>query len=313
MLGRPVQTLCRPLFSYPGVTPLRYHQRMPNPLTPQQIDHYRTEGYFVAERLLDAADLQRVEACIDELVDAALASSDYSEVMELEPQGDGERPAVRRVYNPFAQHDTFRDLACSDRILDRVAQLIGDDIAIQHSKLNMKPARVGSVVEWHQDLSYFPHTNDSLVTLLIYLDDATRANGCLQVLPRRHDRFMKHMHDDGTFAGMITEPMNEEPVSLEAPAGSVIFMHCMTPHSSLPNTSDHARRTLIFEYRAADAYPIYMGEMTLRNEAHAVMLRGEPAPFARLGKVQPLIPRFPGMVSSLYDLQAKSRAAATVK
>lgn len=44
---------------------------VPHPLTPQQIDRYRTEGYFVAERLLDVADLQRIEACIDELVDAA--------------------------------------------------------------------------------------------------------------------------------------------------------------------------------------------------------------------------------------------------
>ena len=27
-----------------------------------------------------------------------------------------------------------------------------------------------AAVEWHQDLAYFPHTNDSLVTALIYLD-----------------------------------------------------------------------------------------------------------------------------------------------
>ena len=56
----------------------------------------------------------------------------------------------------------------------------------------MKPSRVGSAVEWHQDLAYFPHTNPDLVNTLIYLDDATEENGCLQVLPRQHDRFFDH-------------------------------------------------------------------------------------------------------------------------
>ena len=66
-----------------------------------------------------------------------------------------------------------------DRILNRIKLLIGPNIAFQHSKLNMKPAKVGSIVEWHQDLAYFPHTNTNLVTTLIYLDDAPKENGCL--------------------------------------------------------------------------------------------------------------------------------------
>ena len=55
---------------------------------------------------------------------------------------------------------------------------------------------------------------------------------------------------DGRFAGMITEDLESgqfgKPVSLEAPAGSAIFMHCITPHSSHPNRSDKPRRTLIY-------------------------------------------------------------------
>ena len=63
---------------------------------------------------------------------------------------------------------------------------------------------------------------------------------------------------------MITETVDDgrfgNPVPLEAPAGSVIFMHCVTPHSSKPNRSENPRRTLIYEYRAADAFPIYFGQ-----------------------------------------------------
>jgi ectoine hydroxylase-related dioxygenase (phytanoyl-CoA dioxygenase family) len=199
-------------------------------------------------------------------------------------------------------------MATDARILDRVEQLIGSDLFIQHSKLNMKPAKVGSVVEWHQDLTYFPHTNDDLVTMLIYLDDANVNNGCLQVLPQKHHAYLNHCNVDGSFAGMVTDPIEEEPISLEAPAGSVILMHCLTPHCSLPNRSDRARRTLIFEYRAADSFPLYMGPMTGRNEEHAVLVRGKLAPFARLGSINPLIPHFAGKVTSLYDLQNRTKS-----
>lgn len=38
----------------------------------------------------------------------------------------------------------------------------------------------------------FPHTNDDLVTTLVYLDDATEENGCLQVLPETFCRLTRH-------------------------------------------------------------------------------------------------------------------------
>jgi len=279
-------------------------------LTTEQIDQYRTDGYLVLERLFNADDLAAADDCITELTEQALAAGDHSQIMELEPEPADGKPTPRRIYNPFKQHERFRNMATDVRILDRVEQLIGPDLFIQHSKLNMKPARVGSVVEWHQDLTYFPHTNDDLVTLLIYLDDANINNGCLQVVPRKHRAYLNHCNPDGTFAGMVTERIEEEPVSLEAPAGSVIMMHCLTPHCSLPNRSDHARRTLIFEYRAADSFPLYMGPMTMRNEEHAVLVRGKPAPFARLGTIDPMIPTYGEAVTSLYDLQNRTKSRA---
>lgn len=283
------------------------------PLTPEQVEQYRREGYLVVPRVLGTPDLEHIDAVIHELTDQALATGDYADVLELEPEPVGGRRVPRRIYNPYDQHPAFRNLAADPRLLDRIESLIGPDINLQHSKLNMKPARVGSVVEWHQDLAYFPHTNDDLVTTLIYLDDATEENGCLQVLPRHHKQFFRHETEDGYFAGMITEEVGDgrfgRPVPLPAPAGSVIFMHCVLPHSSLPNRSAHPRRTLIFEYRAEDSFPLWFGEMTARNEALYRPLRGRPARFARFGGPAPLIPRVRGVIQSLYKLQEETREA----
>ena len=276
-------------------------------LSDAQTDAYRREGYIVVESFFDDGMLARIGEAISEITSDALRQDDFSDVLELEPV-DGE-PVPRRIYDPYALHQAFRDLFEDDRLLGCTEQLIGPNILLQYTKLNMKPPRVGSVVEWHQDMSYYPCTNDDIVTLLIYLDDATEANGCLRVLPRHHSHFFNHDTDDGMFAGMITDDLESgrfgEIVSLEAPAGSVIFMHCITPHSSLPNRSQHARRTVIGEVRAADSFPIHFGEMTQAGSQQRI-LRGRPQKFARFGGPRPLIPQA-AIHTSIYDLQAQTR------
>jgi ectoine hydroxylase-related dioxygenase (phytanoyl-CoA dioxygenase family) len=281
-------------------------------LTDGQREHFRTEGYVVVESVFDRRDLVKIDAAIAEMASAALQpGADMSRVLELEPEQVDGRPVVRRLYDPYDQHAAFQALATDPRLLDKIESLIGADFNLQHSKLNMKPARAGSAVEWHQDLAYFPHTNDDLVTTLIYLDNASEENGCLQVLPRHHHHFFSHTQADGTFAGKITEDLNSGrfglPQPLAAPAGSVIFMHCILPHCSLPNRSNKPRRTLIFEYRANDSLPIYFGPMTHDEEARYRPIRGQRAAFARFGGPPPLIPLVRERYSSLYELQQRTK------
>ncbi|MBA3710223.1 MAG: phytanoyl-CoA dioxygenase family protein [Planctomycetes bacterium] len=276
-----------------------------------EVARYRRDGAIVVPRLFAAEDLTRAHDAIAELTRSARApGADHAAILEFEPEPVDGQQVPRRIYDPFLQHQAFRALATDARVLDRVESLIGPDIAIQHSKLNMKCARVGSSVEWHQDLTYFPHTNSDLVTVLIYLDDATEENGCLQVLPGQHHHFFDHTRADGTFAGMIAEDLSGcgTPVPLPAPAGSAIFMHCLTPHSSLTNRSDQARRTLIFEYRAADAFPIWFGDGVTASERKTCHLRGSPARTARFGGPPPPIPRFPSTMPSLYEVQRQTKS-----
>lgn len=210
-----------------------------------EVEDYRREGCLVVESALGADDLQQLDDAVRELTEAALGSDDRAEMIELEPQSSGDPARVRRIRDPYDHHPAFRAVAHDARIVDRVESLIGGDLELHHSKLNMKPAQVGSRVVWHQDLAYYPHSNDSVLAVLIYIDDASERNGCIQVMPRVHDRYLEHTHPTGEFAGRIVEPVDAEPRPLPAPAGSAIFLHGLTPHSSLPNRSDEDRRTLI--------------------------------------------------------------------
>ena len=68
-------------------------------------------------------------------------------------------------------------------MLNMGAQLIGPGIRLNNTKLNLKSGGFGSAVEWHQDLAFYPHTNDDLLAVGVCMDDMMLLNGCLLVIP----------------------------------------------------------------------------------------------------------------------------------
>ena len=46
----------------------------------------------------------------------------------------------------------------------------------------------GSEIGWHQDWAFYPHTNDDLITVGIYLDDCFEKNGPLKIIKNSHKK-----------------------------------------------------------------------------------------------------------------------------
>ena len=277
-------------------------------LSPTQVEQYNTEGYVVVPDFLSTDQVASFLAEMDAVSAGNTLAEHDATRMEMEPNQPPDGTQVRRLYEPCGQYEVFRQFSDSQKLLDAVAALLGPDLVYHYSKINMKPAGVGSPVEWHQDLSYYPLTNRGSVSILFYLDDATVDNGCLQVIPRRHrDELLSHS-TDGFFQGRVTEAVDEsQAVPVPGNAGSVIFMHAMTPHSSIANSSPSPRRTLILSYRRADAFPIYAGEMTHKTEVHSRLVRGQAPREARFEDHTFPIPLYKDAIVSLYDLQERSR------
>lgn len=277
-------------------------------LTSEQAAQYKEHGYTIFSGFLSQSEVDALLADIEMIsAEATVANHDRSR-MEMEPSQGPEGKLVRRIYEPCTHYPRFRSLSESKRLLDVAEQLLGPNLIFHYSKINMKPPTIGSVVDWHQDLTYYPLTNSGSVSILFYLDNTDSSNGCLQVIPDAHlDRPLDHTLN-GIFQGRITEPVDaSKAVFLEGKAGTTIFMHCLTPHSSAPNKSAKARRTLILSYRAADAFPIYVGSNTDDSEAHIRLVRGERLQTARFGMTSFPIPQFPKRTKSLYELQELSR------
>lgn len=277
------------------------------------MNDYRRQGFALVADFVSPERLDALREETERIVSASKTARFDPTRVEMEPDRASSGRQIRRIYEPCEHYAPFRDHAGSAEILDAVEQLIGPDLLLHYSKLNMKPAEVGSVVEWHQDLSYYPLTNRDSLAVLIYLDDASVENGCLRVLPGRHEAELLDHSAAGVFQGCITERVDTgDAVDLPGKAGTALFLHGMTPHASARNHSGKRRRVLIVSYRAADAFPIHIDARTAATETYTRLVRGAPARQARFTFRSFPIPVYGAKEASLYELQERSRKRRSV-
>jgi ectoine hydroxylase-related dioxygenase (phytanoyl-CoA dioxygenase family) len=229
-------------------------------LTKTEIEQYREFGYLVVADVLDARALAEVRRAADAIVADAGKVTTHTEVYDLEASHTPERPRVRRIKTPHKHFPFFAALTRDARITGIIGQLIGADIRLHGSKLNMKSAGYGAAVEWHQDWAFYPHTNDDVLATGLYLDDCDLENGPLLVLPGTHRGTVYDHHGDGYFAGAMAPEIAgldySKAVPLVGKAGSMTIHHARLVHGSAVNTSSNPRRLLLHEYAAADAWPL---------------------------------------------------------
>jgi len=279
-------------------------------LTQTQVDSFQEDGYLVLERHLSDAVISSVRAEIARFEEEARSMTESNERLELEEGHTSAEPRIRRIRLPHTISSVMHELMLSDDILAPARDLIGPNLRLHTTKLNMKSPENGAAIEWHQDYAFYPHTNDDILAIGVIIDDMESANGPLMVYPGSHKGPVYDHHIDGVFAGgfLPTEVgLNpSDAVELSGPAGSLSIHHGRAVHGSAQNTSDRSRRILFFEMMAADAFPI-MGSLTGWNgieDYNTRMLCGEPTITPRLKDIPIRIPQpQPDVPISIYEIQ----------
>ena len=229
-------------------------------ISDEQVAFYREHGYLVVEGVLDSARLDELRRVTDRIIAGAGGTRAHTDVYDLEDSHTPSAPRVRRIKEPTKVHPVYYALARDGRILSVLSRLIGPDIRFHGDKLNIKAAAYGAPVEWHQDWAFYPHTNDDVLAVGILLDDAREENGPMMVVPGSHKGPIFDHHHDGRFAGAFDHEASRLDVSgavpLLAPAGSITVHHARTVHGSTLNRSSRPRRLILFEFTAADAWPL---------------------------------------------------------
>jgi phytanoyl-CoA hydroxylase len=280
-------------------------------ISEQDVQAYKRDGLIVVPDVLDASTLSQVRSVIAELVADSAKTLAHTDVYDLEPGHTAENPRVRRIKTPHKVHALFNDIVRSPAVLDILKQLIGANLRLHGSKLNMKSAQYGSPVEWHQDWAFYPHTNDDVLAIGVLLDDCDLSNGPMLVTPGTHTREVWNHHgDDGCFAGLIDpDSIKTEigrAIACTGRAGSMSFHHVRALHGSAMNTSDRSRNLLLYEVAASDAWPL-MGVKDF-DEFNSRLLSGDPVVAPRMTNVPVRIPLPPATrQGSIYETQSAAK------
>lgn len=227
---------------------------MPRSLTTEQISEFQDNGYLIAPKLFDAEEARILHA-------AAKADKAFSKhAYDLE---DGEGGKAQLVLWNKAGEDLWGAIARSERIVDAMEALLGDEVYHYHSKMSIKRARTGGAWSWHQDYGYWYQNGclfPDMASAFIAIDPNTKANGCLQVLRGSHKmgRIEHGRFGDQTGADpdrVDAAKKNMEIIYVEIEPGDTLFFHSNTLHRSDQNTSEHPRWSLLCCYNTKHNNP----------------------------------------------------------
>jgi ectoine hydroxylase-related dioxygenase (phytanoyl-CoA dioxygenase family) len=276
-------------------------------LPAREIARYREDGFIVVPGVFSASEVEELRRVTDEFVRKAADVSANDDIYDLEDSHSAADPRVRRIKTPHLHHPAYARAARHDNIVAILKDLWGT-VRLDTGKLNMKSAGYGAPVEWHQDWAFYPHTNDDLAAVGIMLDDIDEENGPMLVVPGSHTGpVWDHHGPDGRFCGAMEPAACDLDFSRAVPclgkAGSVTVHHVRAVHGSATNFSGRERRFLLYQYRAADAWPLlgFAGGIEKFDE---LLLAGAPTIEPRLAAVPVRLPLPPAAhQGSIYENQ----------
>jgi ectoine hydroxylase-related dioxygenase (phytanoyl-CoA dioxygenase family) len=216
-------------------------------LTEEDVLQFHIDGYLFVEQFLDAeeASLLQQTCRADRLL--------QQNAMDVK-DSSGRRTNLSLWNHPG--NDIYGMIARSQRMVETVEQLLGDEVYHYHSKLSAKEPKVGGAWEWHQDYGYW-YLNGCLfpdmLSVFIAVDPCTKENGCMQVLRGSHSMGRIDHGFVGEQTGADLERVEQakkrmELVYCEMQPGTALFFHSNLLHTSEANLSEHPRWGLICCY-----------------------------------------------------------------
>lgn len=150
-----------------------------------------------------------------------------------------------------ALHDldpVFNNFSRSAQMMKLASDLGLNEYVIIQSMMIFKHAKIGGVVDVHQDATFLYTEPGSCIGFWFALEDATIENGCLWAKPGGHKTSLRSWFRRKETGGTESVILDDEPLSMEGmipievKKGACVVLHGLLPHYSLPNTSGKSRQ-----------------------------------------------------------------------
>ncbi|GAA2107139.1 hypothetical protein GCM10009841_26920 [Microlunatus panaciterrae] len=217
-------------------------------ITPDMIDQYRTEGYFVLENVISPEDLELLRSGAEYSMQRLDAEMDAAGVERLGINARGKRYFSHLIY----QHrPELRRFIFGPTMAAICRSVLGQDAYLFWEQYVIKAADPDTAFAWHQDSGYVHEDHDPYLTCWIALDDVTEENGSVYLLPYSRSgirSYVKHIRsatgDEVCYFG------SDRGMPVIVPAGSIVCFSSTVIHRSGPNLTDRLRRVYLLQYSA---------------------------------------------------------------
>jgi polysaccharide pyruvyl transferase WcaK-like protein len=260
-------------------------------ITEQQWSDYSRDGFLHLGKVLEAEELEDLRQRADDLALGNVRNPDVQ--LQLDTGGAYEElPAAVRSFDRgtmlyrkiqgLETDELFSRLVRHPLFLEICARQYGRHAAVSifRAMVMNKPAGQGTILPWHQDGGdVWALDRDPLVTVWVALDPATRANGCMEVVPGTQRLGLLSLYGSTVAEEDVERHCLPERVQpLEVEAGHAVLLHNWLIHRSGINPSPVPRRAVTICYMDGRTQSILTGNYF---PLVAGSLPAEPYPFIR--------------------------------
>jgi ectoine hydroxylase len=253
----------------PRLDPVVYPRKSSGsqPLSEDKIDFYETNGYLTFPDAMTSF-VDPLLAEIEELKSSMAGEEEFY----TEPDSS----EVRTLFRPHKYSWLIDQFSRHPFILDRVRQLLGSEVYLMQSRVNIKPAYRGKSFAWHSDFETW-HVEDGLprmrtLTVWLMLTDNTPFNGPLYVIPGSHRQYVscrgKTGHENFRRSLKqqtlgVPQPHTMDRIlatkqirGIHGKPGTLVFHECNLLHGSPDNIANTPRSILMFVYNSCENKPV---------------------------------------------------------
>ncbi|MEV5354736.1 ectoine hydroxylase [Streptomyces sp. NPDC086081] len=238
----------------------------PGPIVPADLLSFERDGFLAIDQLITDDEVAVYRDELNRLVNDPDIRADERSIVEPRSQ------EIRSVFEVHRISEVFARLVSDERVVGRARQILGSDVYVHQSRINVKPGFGASGFYWHSDFETW-HAEDGLprmrtVSVSIALTENHDTNGGLMIMPGSHKTFLGcagetpkdnykkslQMQDAGTPSNeALTRFATEHGIKLfTGRAGSATWFDCNCMHGSGDNITPFPRSNVFIVFNSVE-------------------------------------------------------------
>ncbi|MEV4996323.1 ectoine hydroxylase [Streptomyces niveus] len=238
----------------------------PGPVDAADLQGLERNGFLTVDQLISPDEVVLYRDELDRLINDPAVRADERSIIEPKSQD------VRSVFEVHKLSEIFAGLVRDERVVGRARQILGSDVYVHQSRINVKPGFGASGFYWHSDFETW-HAEDGLpnmrtISVSIALTENYDTNGGLMIMPGSHKTFLGcagetpkdnykqslKMQDAGTPSDeALTGFAEEHGIKLfTGKAGAATWFDCNCMHGSGDNITPFPRSNVFIVFNSVE-------------------------------------------------------------